>query len=124
MISKDNVIWFDYCLVDGMVIVSKYMVPKGYSGISLFPFVFVKEKRLKSNSVFINHECIHLKQQLELLVLPFYLLYGFEFVLKLLKTKNWNIAYRSISFEREAYANEHDLNYLKNRPFWNFIRYF
>ena len=33
------------------------------------------------------------------------------------------MAYKTISFEREAYAKEKDLNYLKSRPFWNFINF-
>ena len=32
-------------------------------------------------------------------------------------------AYYAISFEREAYANEKDLNYLKKRSFWSFFKY-
>ena len=100
------------------------MVPKGYSGISLYPFVFVRQKALKANTVFINHERIHLQQQLEMLILPFYLVYGMEFLIKLLKYNNCHKAYRSISFEREAYSHEHDLDYLRNRQFWNFKYYF
>ena len=33
------------------------------------------------------------------------------------------MAYKNISFEREAYTHEKDLNYLKSRPLWNFINY-
>jgi len=32
-------------------------------------------------------------------------------------------AYHAISFEQEAYAKENDLNYLKQRPFFEFLRY-
>lgn len=99
------------------------MVPKGYSGITLFPFVFLNDKRLKTNSVFINHEHIHLKQQLELLIVFFYLFYGIEFLIRLFQYKTWHLAYRNISFEREAFANEFDLDYLKHRPFWSFLKY-
>lgn len=34
------------------------------------------------------------------------------------------MAYKNISFEREAYKNENDPNYLKSRPFWNFKNFF
>lgn len=100
------------------------MVPRGYVGMTVFPFMFLKYKTLKGNSVLINHEKIHLKQQLELLVIPFFVVYILEFSFRLLQYKNWHFAYRNISFEREAYINEKDLNYLKKRPFWNFVKYF
>jgi hypothetical protein len=32
------------------------------------------------------------------------------------------MAYRNISFEREAYANEKDLDYLKRRSFFGFLK--
>lgn len=106
-----------------MIIISKYFVPKGYLGMTIFPFVFLKFKRLKDETVLINHEKIHLRQQLELLILPFYIIYGLEFLIRLFHYKNWHLAYRNISFEREAYANESDLNYLKQRTFWHFLKY-
>lgn len=106
-----------------MILISKYIVPKGYAGITLFPFVFVKHAHLKHNKVFVNHERIHLKQQLELLILPFFIWYGLEFLLRYLHYRNWHLAYRNISFEREAYQNEFNLQYLKKRPFWNFLKY-
>ena len=100
------------------------MVPKGYIGITIFPFMFLKYKTLKWNKVLINHERIHLRQQLELLIFPFFVVYVFEFLIRLVQYKKWKLAYENISFEREAFANEKDLNYLKLRPFWNFIKYF
>jgi len=71
----------------------------------------------------INHEKIHIRQQLELLVVPFFLWYGIEFLIRWLQHKNRFVAYRNISFEREAYANEKDLGYLKRRSFWKFYSY-
>lgn len=106
-----------------MIIVSKYLVPKGYSGLTLFPFVFLKQKGLKHDAILINHERIHLKQQLELFILPFYVFYSVEFFIKLMVYKNWHLAYKNISFEREAYANESNLQYLKQRRFWHFLKY-
>ena len=86
--------------------------------------MFLKSKTLKENSVLINHEKIHLTQQLELLMIPFFVIYFLEFLIRLLQYRNWELAYRNISFEREAYTNEKDLNYLKKRSLWNFITYF
>lgn len=106
-----------------MILISKYLVPKGYTGLTVYPFVFLKYDRLKNDETLINHERIHLRQQLELLVLPFYVFYLVEFLFRLLQYKNWKQAYRNISFERESYLNEDDLNYLKTRKFWQFLEY-
>ena len=59
-----------------------------------------------------------------MLVLPFFVIYLTVFLIGYLKYKNWQSAYRNISFEREAYANEKDLNYLKKRSFWEFLKYY
>ena len=106
------------------VIVYKYVVPKGYRSITIFPFIFLLHKGDRENRVLVQHEKIHIRQQLELLIIPFYIWYGIEFLVRYFQCKNWNIAYRNISFEREAYANEKDLHYLKKRSFWKFLRYF
>jgi len=106
-----------------LVLVSKYLVPKGYLGITLFPFVFLRSFDLKKNKTLINHERIHLRQQLELLIFPFYLVYSLEFLIRYIQYKNWKKAYRNISFEREAFCNEHDMDYLKTRKFWQFLKY-
>lgn len=105
------------------LILAKYLIPKGYRGMAVFPFVLVKYVSDKKNEVFINHEKIHLRQQLELLILPFFLWYLIEYVVRLVQYKNTNLAYHNISFEREAYQNETDMNYLRNRPFFRFIQF-
>jgi hypothetical protein len=105
------------------LIVTKYLIPKGYRGLAVFPFVFVKYRLDKENTVFVNHERIHLCQQLELLIIPFFIWYFIEFILRLIQYKNMDLAYRNICFEREAYAKEKDPNYLKKRSLWNFLKY-
>ena len=105
------------------VIVAKYLIPKGFRGITIFPFVILKYPFDSQNKVVINHEKIHIRQQLELLILLFFLWYFVEYAVRLLQYKNGNLAYRNISFEREAYANEQHLDYLKNRSFFSFLNY-
>ena len=105
------------------VIVAKYLIPKGYSGMALFPFILLKEERDVSNAVMIQHEKIHLRQQIELLILPFFIWYTFEFLIRILQYKDRHLAYRNISFEREAYANESQKDFLQKRKFWNFLNY-
>lgn len=106
-----------------MILYSKFLVPNGYSGIAIFPFVFLKDKRLKRDIILINHETIHLKQQLELLIIPFFIWYSIEFLIRLIYCKNWDLAYRNISFEREAYDKESNVKYLDERGFWQFLKY-
>lgn len=93
------------------------------SGITLFPFILLRKKELRHNEILINHEKIHLRQQLELLIIPFYIWYLSEYYVKYLKYKDSERAYRNISFEKEAYKNDQNLNYLKSRKFWNFTSY-
>ncbi|HLP50692.1 MAG TPA: hypothetical protein VK154_07380 [Chitinophagales bacterium] len=51
-----------------MILVTRW-VP--YSAMAVYPFILVKRKELQNNAVLINHEKIHHRQQLELLILPF-----------------------------------------------------
>ena len=106
-----------------MIVISKYLVPKGYKGLTIFPFVFLKEKNLKVDKTLINHERIHLRQQLELLIFPFFICYSLEFIIRMVMYKSWRNTYLNISFEREAYTNEKDLEYLKTRSVWNFVKF-
>ena len=81
------------------------------------------DKNLKNDYILIHHEKIHLQQQKEMFLLFFYLFYGLEWFIKLLKYKSKHSAYLNISFEREAYQNENNLNYLKTRKLWAFLNY-
>lgn len=83
------------------------------AAVALFPFIFVASD-VKVTDTLINHEKIHLRQQLELLIIPFYIWYLIEHNRK---------GYWNVSFEKEAYANEHDLTYLKKRRIFAFRRY-
>ena len=105
------------------LIVAKYLIPKGYRGLTIFPFVLVKYGFDKVNETLLNHEKIHLRQQLEMLILPFFVWYFFEYLIRLIQYKKTDLAYRNISFEREAYANESNLSYLENRSFFQFLKY-
>lgn len=106
-----------------ILIVFKYLTPKGFRGITIYPFVFLSNKQDKDNLVFITHERIHLQQQLELLILPFYVWYVLEFLIRLVQYKNRREAYYNICFEREAYRYENDFLYLKKRKNWSFLKF-
>lgn len=94
------------------------------SGIVLFPFIILRNKELKKDMVLLNHEKIHIRQQIELGVVFFYIWYVLEFFYWFIRYRNWYIAYRKIIFEREAYAQEASLQYLKKRKFWAFLKYY
>ena len=91
------------------------------AGLTLYPFIFVKYKQ--PSDTLINHERIHLKQELEMGIILFYIVYLAEYLIGYIKYRNWYLAYRNISFEKEAFGNETNLGYLKTRKFWNFLKY-
>lgn len=106
-----------------IVIVLKYLTAFKIRGLTFCPFIFVSSYENKEDVILINHEKIHIKQQMELLLVFFYLLYILEFVFRYIKSRNFDKAYRSISFEKEAYENESNLNYINQfRPF-TFLKY-
>jgi hypothetical protein len=90
------------------------------NAISLCPFGIYFNG--SPDAVMLNHEKIHWRQQLEMLILPFYLWYLVEFLIRrIFHTRT--VAYRNISFEREAYARQGDLTYLKRRALYSWIKY-
>ena len=91
----------------------EWILGGGIMALAFFPFI-IMPKTTKLTTVLVNHEKIHLRQQLELLLLPFYIWY-----LIALKRKG----YFSVSFEMEAFDNENDLNYLKKRRPYAFLKY-
>jgi hypothetical protein len=94
------------------------------SGIALFPFVFFANRSYRNDPVLITHERIHLRQQVELGILPFYILYVLNFLVNYAYYKNGEKAYRNVVFEREAYACQFDTGYLQKRRLWAFISWF
>lgn len=97
-----------------MKIIYNKLIPfKGFCAINLLGILFVRsEYKNRLNEITFNHEAIHTAQMKELGFLLFYILYLIEWVIRLFKKGN---AYRNISFEKEAYAHQRDINYLYNR---------
>lgn len=104
------------------IIRNKYIPFKGFKAINLFGILFVKGNA-KLSEKDINHEKIHSAQSRELLFVFFYLLYVIEWIIRLVQFKNRCMAYRNISFEREAYHNQEDAHYLRSRKFFSFLKY-
>ena len=107
-----------------IIIQTRFMPVSRYVAITIFGIVFTRD-RSRLTPALINHERIHCRQQLELLYVPFFIIYVMEWLYYIVKYRNWDRAYRSISFEREAYANGHNFRYLDTRPsFASFRHYF
>tara|TARA_R110000765_G_scaffold148383_4_gene250864 strand:+ start:692 stop:1021 length:330 start_codon:yes stop_codon:yes gene_type:complete len=106
-----------------MILVFRHFFYKNYVGLSLWPFIFLKNRSLKNDGVLINHEKIHLRQQQELLIIPFYILYLLEWSVRTILYLDSYKAYQNLSFEREAYLHEKNLDYLSNRKSFSFIKY-
>lgn len=91
------------------------------AAITIAPFgIYVSEDYLDDTTI-INHESIHWKQQLEMLILPFYFWYLLEWFVRLIT--NTKDAYYAISFEHEANANEDNLKYLETRKHYSWLKY-
>jgi hypothetical protein len=88
--------------------------------ITLYPFIIAREEM--SEDV-LRHESIHIAQQKELLVVFFYLLYGWDYLKGLIKFRNKELAYHRIRFEQEAYAQMLNENYLENRKSYSWHKY-
>ena len=103
-----------------MKIIYNNLLPvRGFTAMNLFGIIFVrKEHKGKLNSKTLNHELIHTAQMKELLYVFFYLWYVIEWIVRLFLPGN---AYRQIIFEREAYQNEGNPDYLSGRKFFSFL---
>jgi hypothetical protein len=92
-------------------------------GITLWPFILIRKGISgRYREVVVNHETIHFRQQQELLVIFFYVIYGLNWLLNFLRYWNSDKAYRNIIFEKEAYSHEADLSYLQNRKPFAFLK--
>ena len=103
------------------IIYNSFIPFSGFVAINIFGIMFVRnEYKNKISNKIINHEAIHTKQMKELGYIPFYIIYVIEWFIRLFGKGN---AYRNISFEQEAYNNENNLKYIKNRKNYVWIKY-
>lgn len=98
----------------------KYFLPTGFIALTLYPWIFIRSD-VEVNLVLITHEKIHLKQQGEVTLLVFLLMYTCEWLWRWIiaisagEKPAWRKAYRSIRFEKEAYLFENNPNYPESR---------
>lgn len=127
------------------MIIKNKLIPFGrYQTINLFGILFTK---VELDKIDINHEYIHTVQMLEIFsitaliiitlifflgisswwllmaVIAYYLLYGLEYLCIRLKHSKQNCAYHDISFEEEAYNNQHNLKYITKRKPFAWVKY-
>ena len=122
------------------IIRNKFIPFSGYKAINLFGVLFVRNNA-KIDDVTMNHEKIHTCQFIEVLIISlcltlpliviswwipllsfgiYYIMYVLEWLIKLPKGN----AYRRLSFEREAYTNQSNMEYLKKRKAFAFFKYY
>lgn len=106
------------------VIIHNNLIPfKGYAAINLFGILFVRNG-VRIDDYLINHELIHTRQIRELLYVGFYIVYMLMWFALLFRYRfNIHLAYLHIPFEKEAYANQYNLQYLNVRKPFNWRKY-
>ena len=103
-----------------MKVIYNNIIPfEGFKCINLFGLLFVRKGCFMSEKDF-NHEAIHTAQMKEMLYVFFYLWYFVEWIIRLFGKGN---AYRNLGFEKEAYSNDDNLNYLDTRPMFSWWKY-
>jgi len=70
-----------------------------------------------------RHETIHYQQQIELLFVGQWILYGVFWLIGLIRCRSGKKAYYENPFEREAYTHDKYPNYLSIRPWYNWRHY-
>ena len=112
--------------------------------MNILGFLFVREE-VEVSPTILRHEAIHTRQQYEIMVASAILflwvvntyswlcyliiifampmvLYALAWLVALVLPP-YNSAYKDSPFEREAYANQHNPNYLDSRPWFAVVRY-
>lgn len=104
-----------------MKVIYNNIIPfKGYKAINLFGVIFVRKGKIMTQRD-MTHEAIHTAQMKEMLYIFFYIWYVIEWVLNLFCYWDSHAAYKAISFEKEAYANQENPEYLTTRKHYSWL---
>lgn len=103
-------------------IVNSLIPFNGYQALTIIKWIFIK-KNTKLKQKTYTHEAIHYEQWKECLILLFLPIYGLEYIVKLICTFNHNRAYKSVSFEQEAYEYDEYVAYPKERKAYYWTKY-
>lgn len=124
------------------IIKTRLMKFIGKKYLTLYFFVFTTPNAVVTEQD-LTHEAIHARQIFEVMALfaiPFmlfnislgwlilwalsyYVWYGVEWLVHFIRLKDTDLAYRRVSFEREAYINEKHIAYLTGRECFAFFKY-
>lgn len=108
------------------IVYNKFIPFRGFLAINLFGVLFVRRDKMNPHPIIskrvLNHEAIHTEQMKELGYIFYYIWYLIEWLLECILPP-YDEAYKDISFEEEAYNNEDDFDYLKNRKKYSWIKY-
>lgn len=150
-IKEIKILYFDWFL---KLLSLSWLTKRDWvAGVSLLPVIILRKVyKDKPDAEMINHERIHIQQQvlclfvmvvaviileiitgatwlsavaLFLIIVPFssfFILYAINFIINLIKYRNYDMAYKNIIFEKEAYKNAGNPSYLVERC-WYYIFY-
>lgn len=127
-----------------MVIRNKYLPLGDFKVMNILGFLFVREG-VEASPTILRHEAIHTRQQYEIIIASAILflwvvntyswlcylliifamplvLYALAWLIELMRPP-YNSAYKDTPFEREAYINQGNPNYLDTRPWFAWVRY-
>jgi len=101
-----------------------FILPGKFPAMCVWPFLWIRPAaNLPDMKLIIRHERIHARQQIEMAWIFFFIWYLGEFLIRLALLRDRMKAYKQLSHEREAYENDNDPGYLKNRRLFAWIRY-
>lgn len=100
------------------VVLSK-LAPIDIGAITIGPLVF---SRGEMSEVTKNHEAIHWQQYIETGIFGFIILYYSFYLFNYIKYRDGKTAYHMIPFEKEAYDNDGNMEYLKTRERWTWAK--
>ena len=93
------------------VVLSK-LAPIEIGAITIGPLVY---SRGEMSEVTKNHETIHWQQYIETGIVGFVILYYSFYLYNWIRYRDGKLAYYMIPFEKEAYDNDKNLDYLETR---------
>lgn len=102
------------------VVYNRFIPFKGFKYFNLYGVLFTRSKDVKILPREYNHEAIHTAQMRDFCKwLPiggtiFYIVYFLEWLFDVITPPAG--AYKTVTFEQEAFAHQYDYNYLKTRP--------
>jgi len=91
--------------------------------ITFYPFLFIREDK-RNYEELIRHETIHIRQQLELLIVGAWVLYVCEYLYaRFIKKLDKRQSYYFTALEQEAHRNAMKENYLFERKPYAVLKY-